>query len=96
MNKNHLITTFTIFAKAIAIFLSIWSIYWIYLKLTNHSPTIAEISLTLSFTHLAISIPFYLFVTKQLTTIKLTMKYEFLGVKKEFAEVNKRLNKLEN
>ncbi|MEK6857302.1 MAG: hypothetical protein AABX39_01810 [Nanoarchaeota archaeon] len=93
MNKTNLLTAFTIFSKIIAIGLSILSLYWIYLKLTNHSPTIADIAITVSLTHLAISIPFFVLLSKQITALKITMKYEFMGIKREISDMKLR-NKL--
>lgn len=41
--------TFVVFSRLVGWIMMIWAIYWILLKLTGHSPTLAEISINISF-----------------------------------------------
>ncbi len=83
MNLNKIIKTLTIFSKLASIFLFGLSIYWIYLKLTNHSPTLGELAIGISLGHLTISVPLFVYIAQSLGEIKTTMKYEFKEIKRD-------------
>ncbi len=86
MKNETIFKLVMILLKIISIILAIISIYWIYLKITNHSPTLAEISIAISIAQFGIIVPALINIYKQLAEIKTTMKYEFRDIKKELKD----------
>ena len=86
MNKENIFKILVIIFKIFGIILASITIYWIYLKLTNHSPTLAEVSIAISITQFGIMIPALLNIYKQLAEIQTTMKYEFKDIRREFKD----------
>jgi len=86
MNKENIFKILVIIFKIFGIILASITIYWIYLKLTNHSPTLAEVSIAISITQFGIMIPALLNIYKQLAEIQTTMKYEFKDIRRELKD----------
>ena len=86
MNKENIFKILVIILKIFGIILASITIYWIYLKLTNHSPTLAEVSIAISITQFGIMIPALLNIYKQLAEIQTTMKYEFKDIRRELKD----------
>lgn len=86
MNKENIFKILVIIFKIFGIILASITIYWIYLKLTNHSSTLAEVSIAISITQFGIMIPALLNIYKQLAEIQTTMKYEFKDIRRELKD----------
>ncbi len=67
------------------------SIYWLYLKLTNHSPTVQDIMLAIVIMHISISVPLFVHIYYSLGEIKTTIKYEFREMERRLIRIEKEL-----
>lgn len=83
MKKEEVIKLFMIVFKLFAVIFAGLSIYWIYLKLTNHSPTVEELMIAIVTTHFAISVPLFVHIYHSLGEMRTTLKYELRETRKE-------------
>ncbi len=83
--------------KIVGIILCSVSIYWIYLKLTNHSPTLSDVIMNLSVGLIAAMVPFiinyFMKTSQKLERIETSIKYEFKELRKDFQTHLERYHK---
>ena len=67
------ISTFIVFSRLVGWFMMGWAIYWLLLKLTGHSPTLAEMSINFSFGIATVGSTLFIFLFRMVYDLRKDM-----------------------